>query len=98
MTNDISQFLTAQNTILNLNTGCKRGALKELSLYAAKQLDLDPDHLLQILLEREQLGTTGIGRGVAVPHARVDVKELTGFLAKLSKPVDFDAIDDEPVD
>ncbi len=51
------------------------------------------------LMEREQLGSTGVGRGVAIPHGKIDgLGQMVGMLAKLSDPVDFEAVDDQPVD
>jgi nitrogen PTS system EIIA component len=55
--------------------------------------------VFETLLERERLGSTGIGSGTAVPHGRIaDLPRIQGFFARLEKPVDFEAIDDRPVD
>ena len=58
-----------------------------------------PDHVLAALSQREKLGTTGIGEGIAIPHARVkQLTGMTGFFARMATPVDYDALDDAPVD
>jgi PTS system nitrogen regulatory IIA component len=50
-------------------------------------------------MEREQLGSTGVGRGVAIPHGKIEgVPAITGLLVKLDQPIDFEAVDDQPVD
>lgn len=98
MSNEIQSFLDASNVIVGLEANCKRGLLKTLSEHAAKRFHLDETALLDSLLEREHLGSTGIGHGVAIPHARADLPKLTGIMARLAKPIDFDAIDDRPID
>ena len=98
MVSDIQSFLTVSNVLVDLDAACKRGVLKEMSAHAAAAFDLNADVLLDRLHEREQLGTTGIGDGVAVPHARTELTGLHGILARLKHPVDFDAVDDRPVD
>ena len=53
----------------------------------------------QALLDREQLGSTGVGRGVAIPHGKIGgLNEIFGLFAKLDHPIDFEAVDDQPVD
>ncbi len=98
MTYDIESFLAPENVLVGVQAGCKRSVLKQMAAHAAKTLGIDDKGLLDALLEREQLGSTGIGRGVAVPHGRTDLRELRGILARLDTPVDFEAVDDHPVD
>lgn len=98
MANEIQSFLSVSNVVVGLDAGCKREVLRQLSVRAAASFGLDSEALLDSLYEREQLGTTGIGEGVAVPHARADLSQLQGFFAQLVRPVDFDAVDDRPVD
>ncbi len=98
MPNDIQSFLQPQNVIVGLDVGCKRSALKKLACHASKTMGLGEEPLYEALMERERLGTTGIGLGVAVPHARADLGKMQGILARLSSPVDFDSIDARPVD
>ena len=55
--------------------------------------------MFDVLLERERLGTTGVGNGIAIPHGKLPgVKHITGVFARLDSPVDFEALDDQPVD
>lgn len=98
MPNEIDSFLDPRNVIVGLEASCKRSALEKLALHARDTMGLDQTGLLDTLLEREQLGTTGIGSGVAVPHARAELGQLKGVLARLASPIDFDAIDARPVD
>jgi PTS system nitrogen regulatory IIA component len=73
--------------------------LKELAAHAAAVAGVDQQRLLEALMERERLGTTGIGHGIAIPHARMtEVKKLVGLFARLDHPVDFEALDDQPSD
>ena len=98
MPNEIRSFLAPEDVLIDLDASCKRSALRQLSAHAAAATGLDQNALLDSLLEREQLGTTGIGRGVAVPHARTSLPRMQGVLARLASPIDFDSIDDRPVD
>lgn len=82
-----------------LKAGSKKQVLQELSVRAAKLTGLHERQIFDVLLERERLGTTGVGRGIAIPHGKLkELEQLQGIFAKLEKPIDFDAIDDEPVD
>src|SRR5229473_3897440 len=72
---------------------------QEFAARAAASLGLPVDQVAPYLLRREELGSTGIGRGVAIPHARLpDLQRPFGLLAKLRQPIEFDAIDGQPVD
>ena len=73
--------------------------MQEFAAKAAASLGLPVDQVAPYLLRREELGSTGIGRGVAIPHARLpDLQRPYGLLAKLKQPIEFDAIDGQPVD
>ena len=77
----------------------KRALLSELSAFAALKTGVDQPFLFETLLEREQLGTTGIGGGVALPHGRLPkLDKIYGFLAKLNTPIAFESVDKQPVD
>lgn len=97
---EIADIIAPDGIILDLK-GChsKRQVLKELSQQAAASLGIDQQHLLDALMERERLGTTGIGHGIAIPHARLaEVSRLVGLFARLEQPVDFESLDDRPSD
>jgi PTS system nitrogen regulatory IIA component len=96
---DISDLLTPAAVIAQLRAGNKRQALQELARRAASLTGRPERAIFEVLLERERLGTTGIGGGTALPHGRlVDLPRICGLFARLEKPVDFEAIDNQPVD
>jgi nitrogen PTS system EIIA component len=73
--------------------------LRELACRAATTLNLPPDRISSELLRREKLGSTGTGDGIAIPHARIPgLNKPFGTLVSLEQPIDFDAIDGQPVD
>jgi len=96
---DISDLLTPAAVIAQLRAGNKRQALQELARRAASLTGRPERAIFEVLLERERLGTTGIGGGTALPHGRLaDLPRICGLFARLEKPVDFEAIDNQPVD
>jgi PTS system nitrogen regulatory IIA component len=96
---DISDLITPQRVIATLQAGDKPSLLRELSERAAKQLALGSEAILDALRSRETLGSTGVGQGIALPHARIAALEhFFGLFARLERPINFDAIDDGPVD
>jgi PTS system nitrogen regulatory IIA component len=97
---EIADIIARDGIILDLKScQSKRQVLKELAQHAALMLGLDQQHLLDALMERERLGTTGIGHGIAIPHARLaEVDRLVGLFARLAQPVDFESLDDQPSD
>lgn len=95
----LSNFLSVENTLINVRSSDKTRLLSDLCDQAAKELGLDARTISGAILEREGLGSTGVGGGVAIPHARIpELKNAFGVLARLQKPIDFDAIDGQPVD
>lgn len=82
-----------------ISASTKRQALAAVADLAAERLKIDHDLVLDALLEREELGSTGVGHGVAVPHARMDrLDRMTGVFVRLETPVPFESVDDRPVD
>jgi PTS system nitrogen regulatory IIA component len=95
----IADLLSPQAVAAKLRGANKKQALQELAKRAAPHLGCDEKRLFEILMERERLGSTGIGNGVAVPHGRLaGMAAPKGFFARLEKPVDFEAVDSRPVD
>lgn len=94
----IMDILARDAVILDLASGGKREVLEELSRsLAATEPDLDADRLLQVLLEREKLQSTGIGDGVAIPHGKMPgLSRLVASFARSREGVDFDSIDGNP--
>ena len=93
-------FINAERIGCRLNIASKKRVLQYLGeLLAASSPELAPESVFDRLLERERLGSTGLGHGIALPHARMpEVKEAMGAFLQLQTGVDFDAIDDQPVD
>lgn len=83
----------------NLRVTSKKQALQELAARAGLLTGIEAETILAVLIERERLGTTGIGNGVAIPHGRLpQLTSVLGLFARLEKSIDFDSVDDEPVD
>lgn len=96
---DLTDLLTPQGVVAHLKAGNKKQALQELAHVASKVTGLEERTVFDALLERERLGTTGVGLGIAIPHAKMpELKRLYGLFARLDHPVDFDSIDEQPVD
>ena len=91
--------LTSECVMANLRAANKKQVLQELARKAATLTGKDEDAIYDVLAERERLGTTGIGHGIAIPHGKLaGLDRVYGVFARLERPVDFDAIDDQPVD
>ena len=96
---DIRAFLSQKNVIVDVRASDKAQLLKDLSARAALEVVLDPALVSAEILKREELGSTGLGSGVAIPHARIPgLGKPYSVLARLKRPLDFAAIDGEPVD
>jgi nitrogen PTS system EIIA component len=96
---DIKSFLSSGDVLVDVTASDKVRLLRKLADRAANVLNVPADRIFRELSSREELGSTGTGSGIAVPHARVEgVKKPFGILARLKRPMDFDAIDGKPVD
>jgi PTS system nitrogen regulatory IIA component len=96
---EIHDLLNEQGVVSNLKATSKKHVLQELAARAAPITGMPERTIFETLLERERLGTTGVGQGIAIPHGKLkELKRLYGVFARLDQPVDFDSIDDEPVD
>jgi nitrogen PTS system EIIA component len=95
----ISDLLSPTDVMLDVRATSKRALLQEFGAKAATNLGLPVDQVAPLLLKREDLGSTGIGKGVAIPHVRLPgVQRPYGLLARLRQPIEFDAIDGQAVD
>lgn len=95
----ISDLLTLTSVTTRLKAANKKQALQDLAKRAASVIGVGERVLFETLMERERLGSTGIGNGVAVPHGRLPgLSAPRGFFARLEKAVDFEAVDNRPVD
>jgi len=96
---EFSEFMAPECVVANLRVTSKKQALQELARKAAEIVGADERQIFEVVMERERLGTTGVGNGIAIPHGKLPgLKRLAGLFARLEKPVDFEAIDEQPVD
>ncbi len=96
---DLDTILTAQAVIPNLKASSKKQALQELARKASSLTGLAQREVFDVLLERERLGTTGVGGGIAIPHGKIpNLQHLHGLFARADRAINFDSIDDRPVD
>ena len=95
----IADFLSPDDTLCDVRASDKDRLLRELTGRAAKALHLDAAPLADAIVQRERLGSTGMGDGIAIPHARIaSLSKPFGMLARLRRAIDFAAIDGKPVD
>ena len=94
----IVDILRLDSIVCDAEVGSKKQLLEMLSELAAKQTGLDERLIMDALIERERLGTTGIGRGVALPHTRLPALKHIFCAFVKTIPVDFESVDDKPVD
>jgi len=95
----LGDFLDFDAINTRLSGGNKRSLLQQLANLAAQRLGVDSSAILASLAEREQLGSTGFGQGVAIPHGKIEgLNRIYGMFSRLAEPIDFKAIDGKPVD
>jgi len=96
---EIKEFLDPSHVMIDVRAADKGGLLRELAANSAAALRLSPAAVTDALLQREKLGSTGTGGGIAIPHTRLPgIDKPFGMLVRLAQPIDFDAIDGQPVD
>ncbi len=96
---DMNNLLTRNCIIADLNVKSKKQLFQELARLSAVKIGIDKGNIFDMLFERERLGTTGVGNGIAIPHAKLnDLTHMQVMFIRLEKPINFDAIDDKPVD
>ena len=96
----LRSILTLERTYFNAAGSSKKRVLENISRFICEDIRImNPDHLFSALLSRERLGSTGLGNGIAIPHCRIENCTSTiGTLVKLEQSIDYDSLDDNPVD
>jgi len=96
---DLGDLIRPEGVIGALKAKSKKQVLQELSRHAATLTGLSERDIFDTLLQRERLGSTAVGEGVAIPHGKLAaLNKMTGLFARLSEPIEFEAMDDQPVD
>lgn len=96
---ELADILAKGSVMPCAKAASKRQVLQQLADKAGAALGIDGHDIFETLVEREKLGSTGLGNGIAIPHGKIDgIDGVTAVFARLEQPVDFDAVDDEPVD
>lgn len=96
---DLHDLLTPDGIIASLKATNKKDALQELAAIAAAKTGLDEREIFNMLLQRERLGSTGLGRGIAIPHVKLNgLREIVCLFARLDVPIEYESHDGEPVD
>jgi PTS system nitrogen regulatory IIA component len=96
---ELTDLLDGECIVANLRATSKKQVLQELARRAADITNIDERKIFAVLMDRERLGTTGVGSGIAIPHGKLpELDRLYGIFARLEKPVDFQSIDERPVD
>ena len=96
---DLDDIITTDSVIPRLKASSKKQVLQELARKASEISGLEEREVFDVLLERERLGTTGVGGGIAIPHGKLAALDrLRGVFARADRAIDFDSIDGRPVD
>ena len=96
---NLGDLVTQEGIIPALKATTKKQSLQELASHAEKLTGISQRDIFDTLLQRERLGSTGLGRGLAVPHVKFrSLSQIVCIFARLEEPIDFEALDDEPVD
>jgi PTS system nitrogen regulatory IIA component len=96
---EIADLLAPRGIVAQLRVSNKKQALQEIARRAAAMTGIAERRIYEILAERERLGSTGIGGGLAIPHGKLaELPRLCGLFARLERPIPFEAIDNQPVD
>ena len=96
---EISEIISPASILANLKPSSKKQLLQDLADVSAQKTGMDGQAIFETLLEREKLGSTGVGNGVAIPHGKLPGMDgIVGVFAHLNRPVSYEAVDDQPVD
>ena len=97
--NELSMIISPERVTADLACVGKKALFQQLALFAARATGLDQKAILSALAERERLGSTGFGGGIAIPHGKVEgLDGIVGYVVRLSAPIDFQSVDGLPVD
>jgi len=95
----LSDFISPDSVVPSHKAKTKKQLLQDLSARAAHLTGLQERDIFDVLLQRERLGSTGLGHGIAIPHGKIaGLKRIVGIFARLAEPIDFDAVDSQAVD
>ena len=95
----LSEIIASDAVLPALKAGSKKQLLQELAGHASKATGIDARQIFETLLQREKLGSTGLGQGMAIPHGKfAKLDRVYCIFARLEQPIDFEAVDDQPVD
>ena len=95
----LADLLQLDAIIPSLRVNSKKQLLQELAAKAPKLTGIAEREIFDVILQRERLGSTGVGHGIAIPHGKISkITKITGIFARLETPIDFEALDDDPVD
>lgn len=95
----LTELLTPDAVFAPVRANGKKALMQDISERAALITGLPDRELFELLLQRERLGSTGIGDGIAIPHCRIQgLQRMVGLLLRMDKPVDFESLDGQPVD
>ena len=96
---DLSDLINPDAIIGSLKANSKKQAIQALAEKAAGITGVDEREIFDTLVQRERLGSTGVGSGIAIPHGKLaKLDRIVGIFARVARPIDFEALDDQPVD
>jgi PTS system nitrogen regulatory IIA component len=96
---DLADLIGPEDVEVGFRATCKKQVLEDMAEAASRKTGIDSQEIFDTLVEREKLGSTGVGNGIAIPHGKLaSLESLVALVAILDKPVDFDSVDDQPVD
>ena len=95
----LGDLLSPKSVLAPLRVTTKKQVLQELAAKAAELTNLSELDIMDTLVQRERLGSTGVGNGIAIPHGKLStISKVVGVFAKMERPIDFESLDGEPVD
>ena len=96
---ELSELISEERVLLDVDADCPKALFRCVSELLEPLTNIPARNVCNALQERERLGSTAVGEGVSIPHARIDgIEKIQGFFLRLAKPINMDAVDDKPVD